>query len=155
MAPPISHAFHETATRIPGKTAEIFRKSGFHPTPGRACGGNTPGFRAMSDFSNFADRLVERINRQGTPVLVGLDPRWEQLPPALTDGQADGVERRAAVYARFCRDVIDVVAPLVPAVKPQAAFFEQLGPPGMAALEEVIRHARARALLVILDGKRN
>jgi orotidine-5'-phosphate decarboxylase len=51
--------------------------------------------------------------------------------------------------------VIDVVASLVPAVKPQAAFFEELGPPGMQALADVIAHARGRGLLVIFDGKRN
>ncbi|HEY4235103.1 MAG TPA: orotidine-5'-phosphate decarboxylase, partial [Lacipirellulaceae bacterium] len=62
---------------------------------------------------------------------------------------------RARAFARFCRDVIDVVAPLVPAVKVQAAFFEELGPAGMAAMEEVIGHAQARGLLVIVDGKRN
>ena len=42
----------------------------------------------------------------------------------------------------------------MPAVKPQAAFFEELGPAGMNALKDVIDHARA-GLLVILDGKRN
>ena len=51
--------------------------------------------------------------------------------------------------------MIDVVAPLVPAVKPQAAFFEQLGPAGMIVLAEVIDYARQKGLLVILDGKRN
>ena len=43
----------------------------------------------------------------------------------------------------------------MPAVKPQAAFFEQLGPPGMAALADVIQYARQAGLLVIFDGKRN
>ena len=51
--------------------------------------------------------------------------------------------------------MIDVVADLVPAVKPQSAFFEQLGPAGMAALGNVIDYARAKGLLVVLDGKRN
>ena len=58
-------------------------------------------------------------------------------------------------YRRFCQGVIDVVAPLVAAVKPQAAFFEQLGPAGMQALADTIRYAAERDLLVILDGKRN
>ena len=61
----------------------------------------------------------------------------------------------AAAYGQFCRGVIDVVAPLVPAVKPQAAFFEQLGPAGMAVLADVIAYAQQKGLLVILDGKRN
>jgi orotidine-5'-phosphate decarboxylase len=61
----------------------------------------------------------------------------------------------AEAFSRFCRGVIDVVAPLVAVVKPQAAFFEQLGPQGMAALADVVDHARQNGLLVILDGKRN
>ena len=51
--------------------------------------------------------------------------------------------------------MIDVVCSLVPAVKLQAAFFEELGPAGMAAMAEVIAHAQDAGLLVIVDGKRN
>jgi orotidine-5'-phosphate decarboxylase len=61
----------------------------------------------------------------------------------------------ATAVGAFCRGVVDVVAPLVPAVKPQAAFFEQLGPPGMAVLAAIIGYAQERGLLVILDAKRN
>ncbi len=61
----------------------------------------------------------------------------------------------ASAYLDFCCGVIDVVAPLVAVVKPQAAFFEELGPPGMTALAEIIRYAQDRGLLVILDAKRN
>ena len=67
----------------------------------------------------------------------------------------DPFAAKAASYLRFCREVIDVVAPLVPAVKPQAAFFEQLGAPGMEALARVIEYARSKQLLVVVDGKRN
>jgi orotidine-5'-phosphate decarboxylase len=51
--------------------------------------------------------------------------------------------------------VVDVVGGLVPAVKPQVAFFEQLGAAGMQALAEVLAYARAAGLLVIIDAKRN
>jgi orotidine-5'-phosphate decarboxylase len=51
--------------------------------------------------------------------------------------------------------VIDAVAALVAVVKPQMAFFEELGPPGMQAQADVIQHAAERKLLLILDGKRN
>ena len=106
--------------------------------------------------NHFANRLMAAVREKRTPVVVGLDPRWEQLPPPLTTGIAGGDRAAMAkVYFRFCADVIDVVAPLVPAVKPQAAFFEQIGPDGMVALGELIRHARTKGLLVILDGKRN
>ena len=61
----------------------------------------------------------------------------------------------AAAYQQFCREIIDVVARRVPAVKPQAAFFEELGPAGMTALAGIVRYAQERGLIVILDAKRN
>jgi orotidine-5'-phosphate decarboxylase len=103
--------------------------------------------------AHFADRLIAAVREKRSAVLVGLDPRAESLPSGLIAGE--GPAAIAAGYAAFCRGVIDVVAPLVPAVKPQAAFFEQLGPAGMTALKETIDYAAARGLLIILDGKRN
>ena len=106
----------------------------------------------------YADRLHAAIRRKGTAALVGLDPRWSELPPSITDslpaGHAGDAGTQAAAYEHFSRQVIDVVAPLVPAVKPQAAFFEQCGPVGVLALQRVIAHARAQGLLVICDAKR-
>src|SRR5689334_9223091 len=102
---------------------------------------------------HFADRLIGAIRRKKNPVLVGLDPRAESLPKGLLAGE--GSEAVARAYVAFCRGIIDVVAPLVPAVKPQAAFFEQLGPAGCVALGEVIEYAAEKGLVVILDGKRN
>jgi orotidine-5'-phosphate decarboxylase len=102
---------------------------------------------------HFADRLIAAVRQKRTPVLVGLDPRKEQLPAGLVHGNTTADVAKG--YARFCREVIDVVAPLVPAVKPQAAFFEQLGPAGCVALAEVVKYAAGKGLLVILDGKRN
>jgi len=97
----------------------------------------------------FSQLLSEAYHAKGNPVLVGLDPRWESLPTSCqTDNIADSFER-------FCKAVIDIVAPLVPAVKPQAAFFEQYGAPGMVALKHVIQYAKQKGLIVIFDGKRN
>ncbi len=104
-------------------------------------------------ISHFADRLIAAVRAKRTPVLVGLDPRAQNLPAGLLSGTDN--EATASAFASFCRGVIDVVAPLVPAVKPQAAFFEQLGPAGMRALKDTIDHAASKGLLVILDGKRN
>jgi len=105
---------------------------------------------------SFVDRLADAVTRCGNPVLVGLDPRFEQLPDGIRQAvePADNTQR-AEAYVEFCRGIVDVVAPLVPAVKPQAAFFEQLGPAGMVALGKVIAYASEKGLLVILDGKRN
>jgi orotidine-5'-phosphate decarboxylase len=104
----------------------------------------------------FGDLLAAAVRRAGNPVCVGLDPRVDQLPRGmLSDCGRQNPEAIAAAYLTFCMSVIDVVAPLVGVVKPQAAFFEQLGPPGTAALATVVAAARKAGLLVIVDGKRN
>jgi orotidine-5'-phosphate decarboxylase len=104
--------------------------------------------------THFTDQLAAAVVRCGNAVCVGLDPRLEQLPPPLVPA-GDSLAERAGAYRTFCIGVIDAVAELVPVVKPQSAFFEELGPPGVAALVEVIRYAHDRGLLVILDAKRN
>lgn len=107
---------------------------------------------------SYPTRLHSAIQHKGTSGLVGLDPRWELLPAAIrTEAEArsnDPHAARATAYEEFCRRVIDVVAPLVPAVKPQSAFFEECGPAGVAAMQRVIRAARDAGLLVICDAKR-
>lgn len=105
---------------------------------------------------HFADRLAGAVRRCGNAVCVGLDPRWQALPDEIRrphDGQS--LDAIAHAYREFCCRIIDVVAPLVPVVKPQCAFFETCGPAGFAALEHVLMKARERGLLTILDGKRN
>lgn len=104
---------------------------------------------------HFADRLIAAVSGCGNPVLVGLDPRAGSLPMALQVEDTSDCSAVAEAYRTFCYGVIDVVAPLVAIVKPQAAFFEQIGPAGMSALADVIRYAKEKGLLVILDGKRN
>ena len=107
-------------------------------------------------MDSFADRLAAGVTKTKTPTLVGLDPRFESLPEGITSGlSASNPIEVAGAFQAFCKGVIDVVAPLVSVVKPQAAFFEQVGVPGMAALAETISYAREKGLLVILDGKRN
>ena len=104
----------------------------------------------------FPDRLDAAVRRCGNPVMVGIDPRTEMLPENVLPqrGGSEAAEQ-AEAFGTFCRGVIDVVASLVSTVKPQAAFFEQLGPPGMAVLAEIIGYAQENGLLVILDVKRN
>ncbi|MGY8770543.1 MAG: orotidine-5'-phosphate decarboxylase [Pirellulales bacterium] len=108
-------------------------------------------------MTHFTDRLAQRVLACKTPALVGLDPRLEQLPAPIrpSAGANASLEDQANAYQVFCEGIIDVVAGLVPAVKPQAAFFEQLGPLGMVALGNVINYAKQKGLLVVLDGKRN
>jgi orotidine-5'-phosphate decarboxylase len=107
-------------------------------------------------MTHFADRLLARVRARGTALCVGIDPRWEALPASLRDRHADGsLGGVARAFEEFSLRVLDIVAPLVAVVKPQAAFFEACGPAGMAALQRILARARALDLLTILDGKRN
>lgn len=102
----------------------------------------------------FSERLDNSIRTKKNPVVVGLDPRATSLPPGMV-GESNSNQQIAAAYQQFCHGVIDAVHTLVPVVKPQAAFFEQLGSAGFEALANVVQYARQKGLLVILDGKRN
>ena len=106
-------------------------------------------------MSHFADRLAAAVKAAGNAVCVGLDPRWEKLPDPLRSSGRTSTAAIADAYVSFCHGVIDVVASVVPIVKVQAAFFEELGPSGMAAMADVILYAEACGLMVIVDGKRN
>jgi orotidine-5'-phosphate decarboxylase len=104
---------------------------------------------------NFADRVVEAVRRVGNPIIVGIDPRPEELPAGFLDRFPSDVPGVAEAIRTFGREVVDVVAPLVPAVKFQSAFYEAYGPSGIAALHDTVEHAREKGLIVIFDGKRN
>lgn len=104
----------------------------------------------------FASKLSAAVRKTGSVTCVGLDPRKASLPAPLRETiKHDTPDEWAAAYTQFCREIIDVVADRVACVKPQAAFFEQLGPAGMISLGEVVSYARQKNVLVILDGKRN
>ncbi len=108
-----------------------------------------------SQIQHFGDRISACTQAKMTPLVVGLDPRFNQLPTDLVGASGSlSLQEKAIVFKKFCCQIIDVVGTLVPAVKPQAAFFEQLGPHGMVALGEVIDHAKTAGLLVIMDAKR-
>ncbi len=107
-------------------------------------------------MDHFADRLAAGVRAKGNALCVGLDPRWESLPMEIRNRHGDdSLSAMAAAYDEFCSRVLEIVAPLVPVVKPQSAFFEACGPDGMAVMQRLMRRARGLGLLTILDAKRN
>jgi orotidine-5'-phosphate decarboxylase len=104
--------------------------------------------------SLFADRLAEAVERKRSQLLVGLDPRPDLLPVELVGDAHVDLESAADGCARFCRGIIDSVAPHAVGVKPQLAFFEALGAPGIRAFEEACAYARSAGLVVLADAKR-
>jgi len=99
----------------------------------------------------FGERLAVRVRERGNCACVGIDPHVDRVP-GLDRSAPRAIQ--AEVVRAFCMTVLEAVAPLVPAVKPQVAFFEALGSPGVAVLEEVVRAARDAGLVVIADAKR-
>jgi len=107
-------------------------------------------------IKHFADRVTASSRAKRNGLCVGLDPRWDLLPGDVRCRHTDGtLSAMAGGFEEFCLRVIDIVAPLVPIVKPQSAFFEACGPAGLAGLQRVLRRARERGLITILDSKRN
>lgn len=104
--------------------------------------------------THFADRLAEAIERKRSQLVVGLDPRPDLLPVELKGEAHLGRKVAAEACGRFCRGLVDAVAPYVVAVKPQIAFFEALGSDGLRAFEDVCAYSRAAGLQVIADAKR-
>ncbi|MEZ5975038.1 MAG: orotidine-5'-phosphate decarboxylase [Planctomycetota bacterium] len=105
---------------------------------------------------NFADRLYRKVLERQCPCVVGLDPHLGALPPefeAVHDPGSTRRERAKAVEAFLC-GIIEAVADIVPAVKPQSAFFEVLGADGALVWENVVKHAHQAGLLVVGDVKR-
>jgi orotidine-5'-phosphate decarboxylase len=102
----------------------------------------------------FPDRLADAVERKRSQLLVGLDPRPDLLPVELSGGAHLSRESAAEACGRFCRGIVDAVAPHVVGVKPQLAFFEALGPEGMRVLEDACAYARAAGLVVLADAKR-
>lgn len=102
----------------------------------------------------FARRLNEAIRAKKSPLVVGLDPDITKFPPGLKPAAGASRTEIAEAILAFNKSIIDQVADLAPAVKPQAAFYEEYGWAGMKALEETAIYARSKGLLVILDAKR-
>jgi orotidine-5'-phosphate decarboxylase len=106
----------------------------------------------------FSDRLADAVRAKSSCLVVGLDPVVERLPTELIEAAKsrydDPRKQAAEAIVLFHRAVIDQVADKACAVKPQLAYFEQWGAPGLAAYEQSVLMAREAGLLVIADAKR-
>lgn len=104
------------------------------------------------------DVLQEKIREKKNPTVAGLDARIEYVPEYIRKEAFEkyGVGLKGAVEAiwQFNVGLIDALCDIVPAVKPQSAYYENLGWQGMEMLERTIRYAKEKGLFVIADIKR-
>jgi orotidine-5'-phosphate decarboxylase len=105
--------------------------------------------------SHFADRLISRIRELGHPLCLGLDPHLGKIPALFQRGNmaAASPETPKAVED-FLFAILDRAVGRTAIVKPQIAFFEQMGWRGMELLANVIERARTQDFLILLDAKR-
>lgn len=118
-------------------------------------------------MENFADGLLRQIDKAETPLICGLDPDLGFMPQYIQDKALDKYPRlaeddfRAEGFAlfEFNKQIIDALhgnrKNVVPAVKPQIAFYEAYKAPGIEAFDRTIKYARKKGFIVIEDGKRN
>ena len=105
------------------------------------------------------DRLIEKIVKMQNPTVAGLDPKLDYVPASIREKcfekYGKTLEGAAAALLEFNKALIDSLCDIVPAVKPQAAYYEMYGWQGVKALSETIAYAKSKGMFVMTDGKRN
>ncbi len=104
------------------------------------------------------DKLIEKIQKTGAPIVVGLDPMMKFVPDhikktAFTQ-KGETLEGAAEAVWLYNKEIIDKTYDLIPAVKPQIAMYEQFGIPGLCAFERTVAYCKEKGLVVIGDIKR-
>ena len=105
------------------------------------------------------DRLIEKIAELKNPTVAGLDPKLSYIPDFIKQDafrrHGETLEGAAEALLQFNRGLIDALCDIVPAVKPQCAYYEMYGWQGMKALHDTIAYAKEKGMFVVTDGKRN
>ena len=105
------------------------------------------------------DRLIEKIEQTQNPTVAGLDPKLDFVPEYIRkksfEKHWETLKGAAKALWEFNKGLIDALCDIVPAVKPQAAYYEMYGVHGMKALYKTQEYARSKGLYVITDVKRN
>ena len=105
------------------------------------------------------DRLQQKIDAMRNPTVVGLDPALEHIPPQILEKhfseKGETFEAAAAAVVEFNTGLIDALCDIVPAVKPQSAYYEALGYEGVEAMKKTFDYAKSKGMYVICDAKRN
>lgn len=105
------------------------------------------------------DKLLEKIVEKQNPTVAGLDPKLAYIPEFIKQASyqkfGKTLEGAADALLTFNKGLIDALCDVIPAVKPQAAYYEMYGWHGVKVLTETIEYAKAKGLYVIIDGKRN
>ncbi len=104
------------------------------------------------------NRLIENIKKTNAPIVAGLDPMMKFVPEYIKQEafaqHGETLEGAAEAVWQYNKGIVDAICDLVPAVKPQAAMYEQFGVPGMAVFKRTVDYCKEKGLVVIGDIKR-
>lgn len=107
----------------------------------------------------FVDRLIDGIKAKNNPTVVGLDPKMDYIPASIVEKYfsqcGKNLDACASAILEYNRGLIDHIYDIVPAVKPQLAYYEMYGTAGIRAFDATCEYAREKGMLIIADGKRN
>lgn len=105
-------------------------------------------------MKNAIDNLIEKIKEKDNPTVIGLDPRYDIIPECIKSKYTCDLEGAGKAITEFNKKLIDVTYDIIPAVKPQIAFYEMFGLPGIKAFVETCDYAKSKGMVVIADMKR-
>lgn len=104
------------------------------------------------------NKLVEKIQKTGAPIVVGLDPMMKFVPEHIQkkafSEYGETLEGAGEAIWQYNKELVDRIYDLIPAVKPQIAMYEQFGLPGLMAFRKTIDYCKEKDLVVIGDVKR-
>lgn len=103
---------------------------------------------------NAIDQLIQKIKETNNPTVIGLDPRYDMLPNCIKQNYTGSVKRICEGILEYNKALIDNVCDIIPAVKPQMAFYEAFGLDGIQCFQETCKYAKENNMIVIVDAKR-
>lgn len=105
-------------------------------------------------MKNAMDELIQKVKEMNNPTVIGLDPRYEMIPKEVTNKYDNTIEGVCKAIVEFNKGLIDATYDIIPAVKPQLAFYEMFGTKGIEAFEETCKYAKQKQMIIIADAKR-
>ena len=103
---------------------------------------------------NAIDNLIEKIKETNNPTVMGLDPRYDMIPEVVRNKYSNDLEGISKAILEYNKELIDNTYDIIPAIKPQLAFYEMFGIEGMKAFKETCKYAKEKGMIVIADAKR-
>lgn len=105
-------------------------------------------------MQNAIDKLIDKIKETNNPTVIGLDPNYESLPECIKKKHTNDIQGIAESILEFNKSIIDEIHDIIPAIKPNIAFYEKYGIEGMKVFKDTCDYAKEKGMITIADIKR-